>query len=189
MCRGCHILLSAASESPAPDVSKGDACTSLAPLKVDCGGRLSGTQTLRAPRASHTSTDTRNAECVCLVFFQTFWSVSCSPTSVGMKADCLPEHMHRSHLQRQECKCDSGGLITTRPVRVGERVIHEIYNWLHNIALTFSVFLFPGDQAVIANEIVWFAVAVFTHTVFPFPPCAAGCWSTPSTCRTSAFRR
>lgn len=83
-----------------------------------------------------------------------------------MKADCLPEHMHRSHLQRQECKCDSGGLITTRPVRVGERVIHEIYNWLHNIALTFSVFLFPGDQAVIANEIVWFAVAVFTHTVF-----------------------
>lgn len=50
-------------------------------------------QTLRACHAPHTSTNTCTALCACGVFL-TFWS--CSRVRSGMKARCLPEHMHCS---------------------------------------------------------------------------------------------
>lgn len=61
-----------------------------------------------------------------------------------------------------------------------EHVMHAVYNWLHNITHTFTVFLFPDN---------W-ASCCCSYTYFPsFSLCAAGCWSTPSTWRMSAFQQ
>lgn len=133
--------------------------------------RVFDTRTLHARCAPCTSSNKQS-----LVWWYSNFLV-CTPISVGMKAYCLPKHMHRSHQWRLRCKWvqSIGNLIA---LWVGENVIHAVYNWIHNIAFTFSVFLFRDDQTV---QKQW---RVLCWHIF-FSP---GCWSTHSTCRTSVFQ-
>lgn len=137
------------SGSPAADVSKGMHMHRLLFWRVIAQGCmwiyacLSAPQTSRVCCAPYTSTNTCSAVAgQCALEWK---HIVCQNTCITFVSN--GKNVKVIRLIRT--------LITTRSAREGEHVVHATCNWLQNIALTISVFLFPADIYQVLQEELW----------------------------------